>query len=195
MIMLKVVKIGKCVLIYIIDFIQELSYRFNPKESTTPDKAIRYIRKVLIREIDWESIIIYGVKITAIGLCFVFPLKAPVIIISTGVVLRGGQEIYHQLQNGNKINWLQVLIRCGGSVVRNSILLKFGIKISKNQDEREKWISKCEKIVLKEYCNKRQFFYEMWKKDGERFLSEEFLKGSSFPYLNDGRPEFFEWVG
>lgn len=67
--------------------------------------------------------------------------------------------------------------------------------VFKNQDERENWISKCEKIVMKEYYNKGRFLYDMWKKDGERFLSEEFLKGSSFPYLNDGRPEFFEWAG
>ena len=50
---------------------------------------------------------------------------------------------------------------------------------------------------LQDYANS----YEKWKKDGERFLKDEFvdefIKTGIIPVLNDGRPEmeqFFEYI-
>lgn len=107
------------------DFIKELSYWFPPEKCSTADKAVWHIRGQLLKEKDWENIIIKGIKVSSFGFCIIFPIAAPVIILVTGVVLSGGQEIYHQLQNGEKINWVQVLIRCCGSFIRNAIFLTF----------------------------------------------------------------------
>lgn len=108
-------------------FIKELSVWFPPSKCTTSLKALWHIRGYLIKELDWECIIISGIKIAAVGLSIVFPSAAPIIFIVTNVALSGGQEIYHQLQRGEKVNWLQVLIRSGGSFVRNLIIVTFGI--------------------------------------------------------------------
>jgi hypothetical protein len=41
-------------------------------------------------------------------------------------------------------------------------------------------------------------YFDRWKTDGERFLTQDFItkcvNGKSIPLLNDGRPEFIEWL-
>lgn len=69
-----------------------------------------------------------------------------------------------------------------------------GCMVFKDSAERAQWDNKCRQIVMKEYCSTEDFNYEKWKKDGERFLEEDFIDGASFPFLNDGRPELFEWA-
>lgn len=48
--------------------------------------------------------------------------------------------------------------------------------------------------IYQAYCSN----YLIWKSDGERFLTESFInqykEKQSVPLLNDGRPEFSEWL-
>lgn len=49
-------------------------------------------------------------------------------------------------------------------------------------------------VVYREYVSD----FNKWEKDGERFLSDEFidkyLEGKTIPMLYDGRPEFNIWI-
>lgn len=69
-----------------------------------------------------------------------------------------------------------------------------GCMIFKDESESVAWSSKCKEIVLAEYGNSTIEAFEKWRKDGERFLKEDFLNSASFPFLNDGRPELMEWI-
>lgn len=66
--------------------------------------------------------------------------------------------------------------------------------VFKDNKEREEFIIQCEGIIMKEYGARSITSFEKWRKDGERFLNEEFMNGPSFPFLNDGRLEFVEWL-
>lgn len=108
------------------DFINELNNWFHPTKSKTIEKAMWYIRFQLMKEMDLECVIVNGIKIASYVLCVVFPEAAPTIRLINGTVLAGGLEIYHQLQNGDKVNWAQVLICAGGGAVRSIINDKCG---------------------------------------------------------------------
>lgn len=69
-----------------------------------------------------------------------------------------------------------------------------GCMIFKDGSESVAWSSKCKEIVLTEYGKGTIEAFEKWRKDGERFLKEDFLNSASFPFLNDGRPELMEWL-
>ena len=69
-----------------------------------------------------------------------------------------------------------------------------GCMIYKDGPELVAWRSKCKEIVLTEYGKATIDAFEKWRKDGERFLKEDFLNSASFPFLNDGRPELMEWL-
>lgn len=69
-----------------------------------------------------------------------------------------------------------------------------GCMVFKDSVEKALWDSKCAELVKKEYFSNEEFLWEKWKNDGERFLKEDFIDGPSFPFLNDGRPELFEWI-
>ena len=69
-----------------------------------------------------------------------------------------------------------------------------GCMVFKDSIERAKWDKKCQEMAMKEYCSTEDGSFDKWKKDGERFLEEDFIDGQSFPFLKDGRPELFEWI-
>ena len=69
-----------------------------------------------------------------------------------------------------------------------------GCMVFKDSIERGKWDKKCQEMVMKEYCSTEDGSFDKWKKDGERFLEEDFIDSPSFPFLNDGRPELFELI-
>ena len=69
-----------------------------------------------------------------------------------------------------------------------------GHMVYKDINEMNAWSNKTVEVCMKEYGQEGQIFFDKWKKDGERFLNEDFLKGAMFPYLNDGRPELLEWI-
>ena len=68
-----------------------------------------------------------------------------------------------------------------------------GYMVFRDQSERLNWEGKCIEIVMKEYDSENDSINK-WKKDGERFLKEDFIYSPAFPYLNDGRPELLEWL-
>ena len=57
-----------------------------------------------------------------------FPEAASKIELLGGIVLNGGLGAYHKLQNGDKINWAQVLICAGGHAIKSLIKQNCGIK-------------------------------------------------------------------
>lgn len=67
-----------------------------------------------------------------------------------------------------------------------------GHMIFKDNNEMITWSNKTVEKCIKEYGHEGQIFFDKWKKDSERFLEEDFMKGIMFPYLNDGRPELLE---
>ena len=69
-----------------------------------------------------------------------------------------------------------------------------GCMVFKDSAQRAPWDNKCQQIVMKEYCSTEDGDFEKWKKDGERFLEEDFFDGASFPFLNDNRHELFDWI-
>lgn len=62
-----------------------------------------------------------------------------------------------------------------------------GYMVFQNQEERDAWICRCHIMVVSEYRTPDSF--NKLKSDGERFLCRDFVSSSSFPILNDGRPE------
>lgn len=69
-----------------------------------------------------------------------------------------------------------------------------GEMVFKDDAERVTWSARCKEIAVSEYGSSIPESFEKWKKDGQRFLTEDFLNSESFPFLNDGRPELPEWL-
>lgn len=47
---------------------------------------------------------------------------------------------------------------------------------------------------MEEYGKCDQKYYDKWKVDSRRFLDPSFLDYVTFPLLNDGRQELYEWL-
>jgi hypothetical protein len=106
-------------------YLNELHVWMKNTPNTSIDDQISFFQNLISIQINWDKIIINGIKIASLMCCIIFPDLTPIMSIA-GNLLTDGLEIYNKLSKNEPIKWGSVILDVLGYIVNGLCLPGLG---------------------------------------------------------------------